>query len=528
MPSDALRPRKWPYILAITFVLLIALASYISYRARGIEPRIRAWVVQELSRRFNSQVELGALHARLWPRLGITGENLSIHFHNRTDVPPLIHVEKFAFNLGILGVFRAPRHIADVQLQNMVITIPPRQPGEQKDPSAPRTPFPTMSVIVDRIDCDDTRLLILPKKAGKEPLDFEIHNLVLKSVGADTPFDFVGTLTNAKPKGEIATTGKFGPWDADDPGNSAVSGNYKFTDANLDPFPGIGGTLSSTGQYAGQLNKIEVTGVTDTPNFSIDPVGRAVPLHTDFSATVDGTDGDTYLHPVRAVLGHSVITANGSVVRVPAKQGHLITLDVVAPQAHLEDLLALALKADKPPMLGVINLKTRLVIPPEKSKVIDKLFLEGDFIVNDAKFTSPEIREKLESFSRHALGKPEDDSAGSAITDLKGHFRLDRAVTTFQNLSFGIEGASLLLNGTYNLHEAEMDFHGQLKLQAELSQVVGGKKSIFLKPLDPLFKKNGAGTELPISITGKQNAPTFGVSIFHKTIKRQLNSPPAP
>jgi hypothetical protein len=526
MPPDARRPRKGPYILALLLLLLVAVVSYVSFRARNIEPRIRAWVEQELSRRFSSQVELAAVHARLWPRLGITGENLSIHFHNRTDVPPLIHIEKFAFNLGILGVFRAPRHIADVQVQNMVITIPPRQAGEQKDPAAPRAAFPAIRVMVDKIDCDNTRLLILPKKEGKEPLDFEIHDLVLKNVGADKPFDFVGTLTNAKPKGEISTTGKFGPWDNEDPGRSAVSGNYKFTDANLDPFPGIGGTLSSTGQYTGQLNKIEVAGATDTPNFSIDPVGRAVPLHTDFSATVDGTDGDTYLHPVRAVLGHSVITARGSVVRIPARHGHLITLDVVAPEARLEDLLALALKAEKPPMVGVINLKTKLVIPPEKSRVIDKLFLEGDFVVNDARFTSPEVREKLASLSRRALGKPGDDSVGSAITDLKGHFRLDRAVTTFQNLSFGIEGASLLLNGTYNIHKADMDFHGQLKLQAELSEVVGGKKAIFLKPLDPLFKKNGAGTELPISITGKQDAPTFGVSIFHKTIKRHTGEAP--
>ena len=94
-----------------------------------------------------------------------------------------------------------------------------------------------------------------------------------------------------------------------------------------------------------------MTGKTDTPNFSLDPVGHAVPLHTDFSATVDGTDGDTYLHPVKATLGKSVIVCEGSVVHVP-NQGHLIQLNVDAPNAHIEDILALAINSDKPFMTG--------------------------------------------------------------------------------------------------------------------------------------------------------------------------------
>ena len=155
-------------------------------------------------------------------------------------------------------------------------------------------------------------------------------------VGAGKAFDFRGNLTNAKPKGEIATTGKFGPWDSEQPGNTPVSGKYTFTDADLDPFPGIGGMLSSTGRYNGPLDNLSVDGQTDTPDFSIDPVGRGVPLHTDFSATVNGTDGDTFLHPVHAILGESPIVAKGSVVLQRLQHGHLITLDVDAPAAQLD------------------------------------------------------------------------------------------------------------------------------------------------------------------------------------------------
>jgi hypothetical protein len=52
-------------------------------------------------------------------------------------------------------------------------------------------------------------------------------------------------------------------------------------------------------------------------DFWLDKSGTPVPLHTEFSATVDGTNGDTHLHPVRATLVNSVIVANGDVAGQP-------------------------------------------------------------------------------------------------------------------------------------------------------------------------------------------------------------------
>ncbi len=319
-------------------------------------------------------------------------------------------------------------------------------------------------------------------------------------------------------------TGLFGPWNIDEPGDTPVSGEYQFSNADFNPFPGIGGTLSSTGNYDGPLDSLDVNGQTDTPNFSIDPVGRGVHLHTDFSATVDGTDGDTFLHPVRALLGKSLIIANGSVVLVRAKQGHLITLDVIAPNARLEDILGLAMKSPKPPLTGFVKLRTRLVIPPSKEKAVDKLLLDGDFGASDARFTSDEVRKQLESLSRHGLGEPANPDVGSAVSDLKGHFHLENAKIIFTNLNFRVEGASILLDGSYQLHGGELDFHGQLKLQSKLSETMTGMKSVFLKPFDPFFKKGTSGAVLPIFIAGTRESPIFGVSVFHKTFKRGLDT----
>ena len=521
MHADS-RPRpKWPYVVGIVVGLLAGLVLFVFLRTRNIEDRTREWVVRELQQRFNSEVELEQLHVNLLPQMGVDGEGLSIRYHNRRDLPPMFHVQKFSFNLGFLGILHAPRHIAGIYVENMTITIPPR--GEKKEPKRPspeKKPIP--SVIVDEIVCNDTDLVIVPKKEGKEPLDFDIHDLVLKSVGVDKPFDFHGNLTNAKPQGEIATVGTFGPWDADEPGDTPVTGSYKFTDADLGPFPGIAGTLSSTGDYRGQLNEIEVEGKTDTPNFSLDPVGRPVPLHTDFSATVNGTDGDTYLHPVRATLGSSLIIAEGSVVRVPEKQGHIITLNVSAPDARIQDMLSLAVNSDKPFMTGPTKIRAKLLLPPGKQKVLQKMILDGQVGVEDAKWSSPEIRDKLASLSRHAEGQPKNQDAGSSVSDLRGDFRLEKGVIRFRKLNFAVPGAQLNLQGIYDIGESKLDFNGHLRLQAKLSQTVTGKKSFFLKAVDPFFSKEGAGTLLPITITGTRNEPTLGVSVFHKTIKKQL------
>ncbi|HWZ98374.1 MAG TPA: hypothetical protein VN025_11490 [Candidatus Dormibacteraeota bacterium] len=518
--------RGWVVACVSLLVLLGAGFAFLSYRARHMEEILREKVEQELSERFQSKVELKALHVYVFPRIGVVGESLTLRHHNRTDIPPLIQVERFSFTMGLIGLIRPIKHIDVVHLDKLQITLPPRgdknkQPALKENQEQTKLKLP--KTVVGKIVCHDADIFTTPTKPGKEPLDWEIHNLVLDKVESDKPFGFRGTLTNGKPIGEIATQGQFGPWDADDPGNSPVAGEYTFKDADLGPFPGIAGTLSSAGQFNGPLNELTVKGVTDTPDFSLDKVGRPVALHTEFDATVDGTNGDTLLHPVRATLIRSLILAEGRIVLVP-KEGHLIVLDVSTPQGRIEDMLSLAINSEKPLMTGPVKLKAKMTVPPGKAKALEKLILDGSFGVEDAKWSSPELREKLESLSRHAQGKPENEDVGSSVSDLKGSFHLEKGVIEFRSLTFGVEGALIDLAGTYNIRGGDLDFHGHLRLQAKLSQTVTGAKSFFLKAFDPFFAKNGAGTELPITITGTRDKPVFGVSVFHKTFKKEVKT----
>ena len=57
----------------------------------------------------------------------------------------------------------------------------------------------------------------------------------------------------------------------------------------------------------------------------------------------------------------------------------------------------------------------------------------------------------------------------------------------------------------------QLDFEGALLLDAPLSKTTTGFKSLLLKVLDPLFRKSGAGTMLPIVVSGTVSKPSFGL-----------------
>src|SRR6201997_995395 len=116
--------------VALLCLLMLLAAAY--SRKRDAELRTRDWRVQLLSARFQSKVGLEDFHVHVFPRMQVSGEGLSIHYRNRSESTPMIRIEKFSFELGFWGIFRAPHRINHVHIQRMVITVPPREarPGD--------------------------------------------------------------------------------------------------------------------------------------------------------------------------------------------------------------------------------------------------------------------------------------------------------------------------------------------------------------------------------------------------------------
>jgi hypothetical protein len=80
-------------------------------------------------------------------------------------------------------------------------------------------------------------------------------------------------------------------------------------------------------------------------------------------------------------------------------------------------------------------------------------------------------------------------------------------------LSFTIPGAAVQLDGTYGLRTGELKFHGTVELQAKLSELTTGAKSVLLKMVDPLFETKSAGAMIPITIRGTREKPSVRLEV---------------
>ena len=502
--------------------LLLALGVAVRIMIDRVEPILRTRVVDTLSARFRSKVELAELH--VWVGNGIHVDGKGLKIYGATDpnpyqpgVQPLLEVGEFKFQTLLGGLFRTPMHVDTIYVSGMTMNIPPKNDRAQIEDISGKKP--KISIAVDDLVCADTKLVINTDKPGKAPLEFDIGDLKMKDIGPEQPMRFDARLVNPKPVGDIHSIGQFGPLNEMSPRDSKVSGDYSFTNADLSTIKGIGGILSSTGKYEGTLGRIVADGTTETPDFRLAISGHAVPLHTEFHAIVDGTDGDTYLEPVNARVLNSSFTAKGKVVRVANPRGHDIELDVELQKARIEDLLQLGVKTDPPIMSGPVKMKTSLSLPPGDPDVSDRIKLKGRFAIPAAQFSSDKIQTKINGLSLRSRGEPQlvKEAAERDVTsDLEGVFDLRQGLLSFSLLHFKIPGTHADMTGQYSLDGKTFDFHGTLRMDAKLSQMTTGWKSILLKPVDPFFHKNGAGTQIPFKITGTKDEPHFGLDFGHK------------
>jgi hypothetical protein len=515
--------RRWRLIAAVVFVILLGAGIALRVVISRAQPILRDRVIETLSTRFKSKVELANFNVSIAHGLEVSGTGLKIFAATDPNpyapgVQPLISLREFHFQTAMQNLFRSAIHIDTVYVNGMELNLPPKEDrGELKNMNSPGR---KLSIFVDKFVCQDTKLLINTSKPGKPPLEFDIHDLRMKDIGPGQPMHFDATLVNPKPVGDIQSTGLFGPWNEYGPRDTPVQGEYSFNHADLGTLKGIAGILSSTGNYAGTLGSIVVDGKTDTPDFRIARSGHAVPLHTDFHAVVDGTTGDTYLDPVKATLLSSSFTAKGSVVRIQNPHGHDIELDVHLDRAQIDDLLKLGVRTDPPIMTGPVEMTTKLSLPPGDREVVDRLQLAGTFHVLSAHFTNAKVQSRLDSLSLRTQGKPREarqqTQEENVPVDLRGVFTLKDGTLAFSLLHFQIPGTHVDMTGEYSLDGRTFDFRGTARLDAKLSQLTTGWKSILLRPVDRFFSKDGAGTEVPVKVTGTESEPHFGLDFGHK------------
>ena len=594
-----LRRNRWIWWVAgFLLILLVAVTTVLSIVARRFEPFMRERIVAGLQQRFHTRVELEYFHVavqhgtegewglwaigrglRIWPPHREGGDH---PLETAVQSKPLIDLGEFSFHVPLRYEMTQHLRIREVRLKKLLIEVPPRSerdkqtgfesamgsPGRHsasvsgKPPDSPGQvatsqgqPGALSSLVVDRVICEGADLILETDKPGKIPLEFEITQLKLMHISAGKPMDFEAELTNPRPKGLIHSSGSFGPWIVDDPGESPVNGKYHFEHADLSVFNGIAGILASEGTYSGTLRQMAVDGESDVPDFRLTSFGNSLPLHAKFHARVDGTDGDTWLEPVDATLGRSHFTTHGKVVRVvmqtgasqpelvnaggrvpgkpsagraaatmpvplsplpeytPARQGHLIDLKVDIDRGYMDDFMRLVSHSPTPLMTGNVASSATLHIPPGDEPVHLRMKLDGSFKLTDVAFTSEKIQDKVAELSLRGQGMPsamKKADSNSIRSEMEGSFHLDHGVIALPDLRYTVPGAAIALAGKYSL-DGKLNFEGTARLQATVSQMVGGWKGFLLKPVDRFFRKDGSGTLAPIHVRGSRDAPEFGV-----------------
>jgi AsmA-like C-terminal region len=438
----------------------------------------------------------------------VDGADLVVRRKNAGDAFPVLTIRAFSFDVDLGTIFDSPETISQVVVTGMNITIPPK--GGNRSAEQTASQHDALNVRIREVIATDSQLKIMPAIAGKPPLTFDVARLHLESAGKELQMKYDAVLTNPRPVGLIHSNGTFGPWSAKEPGDTPLSGSYTFDHADLSIFSAIAGILRSTGEFEGTLSAITARGNAVIPDFRLKSAGHPVPLSASFEVLVDGGNGNTILKPVHATLGSTQFTTSGGVVKKNGDLQRSIMLDVTMPAGNLRDVLRLAMKSP-PVMEGRIALKSKISIPPLTKKVAEKLLLDGQFTISDGRFLQSGIQSKIDGLSRRGQGEPGNKDITEVFSNIAGNFRMENQTITFRPITFTTPGATVKLTGAYNLAQDMVDFHGSLALDAKVSQTMTGWKRWALKPVDPLFAKNGAGTFLRIKIDGSSGSPNIGL-----------------
>lgn len=546
MDESSMKPSFWrrhrwlQWCAGAVLLFLIALGVVISIVLHRAEPFLRALIVEHLQDHFHARVELDSFHVSLINGLWAEGKGLRIWpparvagLEANSGIPPkpLIDLAEFRFHAPLHYKRGQPIRIYRVELRGLRIDVPPRPHfTHKKEPDADSEPDQPGSRLfhfqIDNVVCTGAQLTLETSNPAKQPLVFALRTIKLKHVSPGGKMSFAAELTNPKPAGLILTKGDFGPWVVEDPGLTPINGDYNFEHADLSVFKGISGTLSSTGSYQGTLRDMDIQGHTDTPNFALLHFGNPMPLSTDFHARVDGTNGDTWLDQVNAILGHSRVNTSGKIVQLietrdssgkmqpPHSIGHEITLNAVVEHGQMADFLRLTSHTSDPILTGTLNLKTSIEIPPGLNPVHERLLLKGNFVLDSAQFTHPNIQGRIDELSLRGQGKPgevKQPKAEDVSSTMASDFSMDDGVLTLPDLVYTVPGAQIDLNGSYTVDGGGLRFEGTAKMQATVSQMVGGWKGLLLKPADRFFKKDGVGTQVRVHVLGTREDPRFGI-----------------
>lgn len=472
-------------------------------------PFTRRATIQSLEQVSASEVQIIGFRETFFPSPGYIAQEVTLSRDHRPGVRPIATIAEINCRTTWPSLITFTHRISRMDLEGVQIYIPAHVP-----PPVRRHPEPVIKTTVTELSANGTVLEIAPRQPGGQTVRFDFPQLALGNLGRNKAIEVRTLMRNPNPKGDLAVSATVGPLMMGKVAATPIFGSYQFRHADLSSFKNVAGDLSADGRFKGRLGRAEVAGIARIPNFEVTRSRHSLGLSAEYLTTVDGTNGDVVLESAQAHFLGTTLIARGS---ISGRNGKTASLDFIARQANVQDLLRLFVTADRPPLDGPIVLTAHVVLPPEHRTFLKRVQLDGDFTITHAEFATATTQEKVNQLSARARGDKSklksQNGPRRVASDWQGKVRLRNAIAAISAASFAVPGAVAEGGGTYDLTTEAIDLQGKLAMHASLSKATTGIKSVLLTPLDPLFKKNGAGAVLPVSIRGTYSHPVFKVSL---------------
>jgi hypothetical protein len=504
------RARIWLAVSALGLISIAVAIVFVNahwpYRYRVIKPMLE----EELG----GKVTIAHYHRTYYPNPGFMATDITLDRNPAPGIPPLATVESIFVQGNWLDLltFREETRQVDITGLHLIIPAPGSAASKKDFPPGSSSSFNGPDTHIDQLRIHESKLDVTRAEGGV--YTFPIRLLTIHDLQRGRALSYSVDMNNARPRGHILSQGSFGPMDPRNLGATPLSGHFTLENVDLHDIGDIGGTLSSYGNFYGNLAHIQADSSTFTPDFSVGN-GKPTSVRTSARCTINGISGDVLLDAIDAKFAATTINVKGGVVGSPKT----IDVDINVPAGRAQDLLRPFLHADSP-IAGGVRLESHAHVDPAGHGVhfLDRLHMEGFFDVPAERLTNRKTEQELSAFSEraqkgqpfkdeHSTGSPRADATqpdgADVLSSLKGRARIEKGNVTTRHIEFSIPGSSANLHGAFNLRDGSVRMVGDLHMLSDVSHAATGFKSFLLKPLIPFFKKKKAGAVIPIEVSGK-------------------------
>ena len=175
-------PTRHRKIRVILWLLALLVAGTIGFVYLLTVPApLEGWlqerVLLALREHYRSDVQLQNLRVTLIPSFRATVDNLVLTNRSGSDLPPLMTVKHLIAHAGLFELLRPPMHITWVKLDGLEIQVTPKRDATPRAPDEPKRHMHLANFVIDKVEADDTELLILRKDPAKEPMEWTSASL---------------------------------------------------------------------------------------------------------------------------------------------------------------------------------------------------------------------------------------------------------------------------------------------------------------------------------------------------------------